>query len=310
MTNTTVRRLLVGATAVGASVALTGSGIASAAPSAELSSGSDGASGSGSNSISATGGAGEPLGFSYYETCDTDASTAWGGPTGQIPFGSCVEAVVRSGSMSIGDFTVPIPDGSLRISGGIKPELNEAGFPTGTNTFVPSPDADYGVFYRDLPVPGGALGTGSAENFGLTSVNASVEAVGVPNLNLLGLRIDMPVRVKLSNPLLGSNCYLGSADDPITLHLAPKSPDDMGEFTSVDSRYPGVPGTLIAGAIDVDNEFAVPGATGCGLFGSLNWLVNARAQAPSASGNNSLNVTFDAYNAGIPDVENWRESAE
>lgn len=311
MKTQTMRRVLGAATAVGASVALIGTGLAGAAPSSDLSSDSGGsAASSGSSASKASADVNDPLTFSMWETCDTEASAAMGGPDGTIPFGGCVEAVVRSGTMNIGSFSVPIPDGSLRISGGIKPVLNDSGFPSGTNTFVPSTGAPYGVFYRDLPVPGGALGTGSAENFGLTSASASVEAVGLPEINLLSLKIDMPVRVKLSNPLLGDNCYLGSADDPINLHLAPKSPDDMGEFTSVGSRYPGVPGTLIAGAINVDNDFAVPSATGCGLLGSLNWFVNARAHTPSASGNNSLTVTFDAYNASITAVEKWRESTD
>ncbi|WP_182359247.1 hypothetical protein [Tomitella gaofuii] len=315
MKTKTMRRVLGTATAVGASVALVGSGLAGAAPSSELSSDSGGSSGSGGLSASvASADANGPLTFSFWDNCDTAATTAWGGPAGTIAFGTCIEDVVRSGTMQIGGFTVPIPDGSLRISGGAKPVLNEQGFPTTDAEFIPAPGTKYGVFYRSLPVPGGAIGTSSAENFGLTSVQATVDPVGMPDVtpdgnSLLSLSIDLPVRIKLSNPLLGDNCYLGSEDDPITLRIRTTDTSQQ-EWTSVADKYPdapaGIPGGYIGNTIGGDNQFAVPGATGCGLFGSLNGLVNARAQAPSPSGNNSLTVSHDVYTAAPKDVAAWK----
>lgn len=312
MTHTLTRRVLGGATALGASVALVGTGIAAAAPSSDMSTGSDGSSDSNSSTLSAASGSSEPLSFTFFDGCDLDATISYGGPTGQIPFGACTEAIIHGGEMRIGDFAVPIPDGSMKIAGGNKPILNDNDFPSGEDVFTPATGTDHGVIGRDLPVPGGALGTSSAENLGLTSVDASVEAIDTPEVNILGLDIVMPVRVQLSNPMLGDSCYLGSPDDPINLHLAPQTQEDFGEFGAIVDRYPDFPSgtTLISGATATDNDFAVPGATGCGPFGSLNWLVNARAHTPSPSGDNSLEVTFDAYNAGVQKVMEWRDSTD
>jgi hypothetical protein len=52
----------------------------------------------------------------------------------------------------------------------------------------------------------------------------------------------------------------------------------------------------LIGATSVDNAFAVPGASGCGLLGIVDPLVNLRLRLPSAAGNNAMivrsNVAF------------------
>lgn len=251
----------------------------------------------------------DPLDFSMWELCDLDVMQ-YGGPDGTAgPFGACTEVVVSSGDMNIGGLEVPIPAGALRVSGQEVPELEPPlNFPGSEINFSPGLglETQHGVEYREVPIPGGAFG--SADFIDLTSVNASVEAVATPVLDSLALSIDLPVRVKLENPLLGNDCYLGSEQDPIMLQLRP---EDGGEFRGVADRFgEGVPGVWIDGAVSADRDFAVPAAQGCGLFGSLNWLVNMRANAPSPAGENSIAVEYDAYNAGNVAVRNWRESQE
>lgn len=125
-------------------------------------------------------------------------------------------------------------------------------------------------------------------------------------LNTLGGAIDLPIRVKLENPLLGNDCYLGSPQEPIMLNLRTS---DFGEFRAAEEKYgAGTPGVWLDGASAADDGFAVPAARGCGLGGSLNWLVNLRANTPSPAGNNSINVEYDAFNAGNVAVRNWTNS--
>ena len=90
------------------------------------------------------------------------------------------------------------------------------------------------------PVPGGLLGITAPTwwpwwlqswfnnqiNQGLTGVNATVELAGpasgvsVNVINLLfqeGTAISLPTKIKLSNPILGSNCYIGSDSSPVVI---------------------------------------------------------------------------------------------
>lgn len=127
------------------------------------------------------------------------------------------------------------------------------------------------------------------------------EAFGIPALGL-------PVKVKLENPLLGSECYIGSSTEPIVLKLTtgttkPPLPNKsitgkVGEFTS---RAEG--GILVIKNNSlVDNVFAVPAAKGCGgkAFESiLDPLINAKLGLPAPSGNNTaiLNGTLEQTGA-------------
>ena len=55
-----------------------------------------------------------------------------------------------------------------------------------------------------------------------------------------------------------------------------------------------------------DTEFEVPGATGCGPFGSLNWAANLRAGLPSGEGNNSMEVKTSFYSGSAHQI--WNDS--
>ncbi|MEV4677096.1 MULTISPECIES: hypothetical protein [Actinomadura] len=90
------------------------------------------------------------------------------------------------------------------------------------------------------------------------------------------------LKVKVINPNLGPYCYIGSNGNPIKLHLIfGSTPVD------VSTDPPVFKATM------VDNSFAVPGSSGCGLAGTLNWAVNSQAGVPSAAGNNT--AIFNQY---------------
>jgi hypothetical protein len=115
------------------------------------------------------------------------------------------------------------------------------------------------------------------------------EAYGIPALGL-------PVKVKLENPLLGNECYIGSSTEPIVLKLTtgttkPPLPNKpiTGKIGEVSSRAEG--GILVISKNSlVDNLFAVPVAKGCGgkaFEAVIDPVVNAKLGLPSAAGNNT-----------------------
>jgi hypothetical protein len=130
-------------------------------------------------------------------------------------------------------------------------------------------------------VPGGLVGIGglggevtaTAEVAGpASSVKVFPEALGTPKS---GYAVTIPLKVKLSNELLGENCYIGSDAEPIVLHLTDgktKPPEGVEpiEGSAVDGSYVvfevgGHGDILKAPNLKlVDNTFAVPGASGCG----------------------------------------------
>ena len=66
--------------------------------------------------------------------------------------------------------------------------------------------------------------------------------------------------------------------------------DDEGEM----GRY------TFSGADQGDATFAVPGASGCGVAGLLDWAVNLKTGLPSASGKNSVKLDNTSTYFGSP----------
>jgi len=112
-------------------------------------------------------------------------------------------------------------------------------------------------------------------------LNTAAEAVGE------GTALNLPVKVKLENPLLGSECYIGSEAEPITIDLT------TGATTGGPTGKPGTQSTseegkilTISGVSLVSNTFSAPGASGCGLLGLLDGIINEKLGLPSAAGKN------------------------
>lgn len=230
--------------------------------------------GTGSTGTGGTGPSLTPLTFDGWASC----------PVADPAVSTCATVVVRGGEMSIGGLVVPIPDGSLKIAGGVKYETQPDG--SFTQVFVPQPGTNNGVLSTPITIPGGVFGVDTP--LGITQIQAQVEAVGLPSVDVLDLAVRMPVRLKLSNTLLGNNCYIGSASKPITFGLSTSGNPPSQPIGSV-------PGAVFPNVAHVDNSYAVPAASGCGLLGGLNWAVNLRANTPSASGNNELATVSDVY---------------
>lgn len=238
---------------------------------------------------------------------------------------SCVLSKTTSGSFKLGNATVPVPSGTtITLQGGFG---YSTGFDwynaaNGGQTLVPTP----------LKVPGGLIGlvnTGGWSgvlidlfNAAVASVNdvyATAELAGSIQFNylnfVLGLNdpaIVLPIKVHLTNPFLGSNCYIGSNSNPVTLRLTTGTSSPPAGVTplvgspGVISTVDGTSITNSTGVKLVDNGFSVPAATGCGYLLLDRLLitaaVNLKEGLPSAAGNNSAILQGTSSLAGQPDV--------
>ena len=246
--------------------------------------------------------AGEPTGeFAVFKECPLS-----------VPFiNSCVYSVTTGGGVTIGSTSVPIVNQIIFQGGETREVVGNEEFrsfvgPANGETQVKTPQ----------PVPGGlaglikcpeiqsVLGRLTCETVfqnGATGVNAITELVGPAQYSFLKLAshqagLVLPVRVRLENPLLGDGCYIGSASEPITLHLttgttSPPPPNQpiSGEASGVSFRGGGV--ILLAENVSaVDNSFSVPTARGCGgplLASAIDPIVNGKIGLPSPAGKNT-----------------------
>lgn len=223
---------------------------------------------------------------------------------------ACFYSKATGGQFTTGAKTVPVKNPVI-LQGGI--EFNENlesqfyGAEDG-NTLPKTPQ----------PVPGGLLGVTAPTwwpkflqdlfnetiNNGFTGVNSTVElaapatSIKVNPENLSageGTALSLPVKIKLDNPFLGSNCYIGSNSKPIVINFTSGTTSPPAPNTPITGN-PGTvsfneAGTLItvSGYRLVNNSFAVPGASGCGgLFAFLvDPFVNSIVGLPSAAGKNT-----------------------
>ena len=235
---------------------------------------------------------------------------------------ACVVAETLSGSVKTGNKTVPIVN-KVTLQGGLHYTI--PGEPFGPLEFLGATDGNT-LSKSPQPVPGGLLGVtapawwpkflrdlfNNTINEGFTGVTATMELAAPASaikLNLgatltgFGTALQMPVKVKLSNPFLGSSCYIGSNSSPITLKLTTGTTAPPPPNTPIKGSPGGLEekegGALIINTNNklVDNAFAVPGANGCGgLFSFLiDPFVDSIVGTPSAAGNNHAILEGNTY---------------
>lgn len=228
----------------------------------------------------------------------------------------CLYSENTGGSFTIGKKTVTVE----------KPVILQGGLDKATSSeelegFFPFVGAEDGNTLPKIPqtVPGGLLGVTAPSwwpqllkdlfnetiNNGFTGVTATVElakpasAIKSNIVSLVtgsGTALSMPVKIKLSNPFLGSNCYIGSNSNPITFNFTTGTTSPPAPNKPI-SGVPPTPsfneaGNLLTlgGAKLVDNSFGAPGANGCGgiLFSwAVDPLVNSIVGVPSPAGTNT-----------------------
>jgi hypothetical protein len=224
---------------------------------------------------------------------------------------NCVYALTTSGSITIGNKSVPVKN-PVTLQGGLIP--GEGGF-----TFVGAEDGNT-LSKSPQPVPGGLLGITAPSwwpqilrdlfnevviNQGATGVTATMELAKPASsikfslnnyIAQTGIALSLPVKIKLGNAFLGSNCYIGSSSSPVTLNLttgttSPPPPNTpiSGTRGAVEFTENGSLATFTGNKL-VDNSFSAPGANGCGgiLFSwAVDPLVNSILGTPSPAGRNT-----------------------
>lgn len=232
----------------------------------------------------------------------------------------CLYAESSAGEFTVGKKTVPLVN-PLVLKGG-------AGGPGGIlgPLTVIAPTDGVVISKTPQPVPGGLLGVTAPSwwpkvlkdlfnetiNNGFTGVTSTVELAGTASsikasfanaLTGAGPAFTMPVKVKLSNPFLGSNCYIGSNSNPITLNLTTGKTSPPPPNTSI-SGSPGEGGNIeekiffLKNNRLVDNSFSAPSASGCGgiLFSwAVDPLVDSILGTPSPAGKNTAVLEGTTY---------------
>jgi hypothetical protein len=249
-------------------------------------------------------------------------------PTSNPSAEFCLYAETNSGTITIGKKPVPVVK-QVVLQGGLDTE-GEFFSPA---TMIAATDGNT-LTKAAQPVPGGLLGVVAPTwwpdfiekwfndqiNAGFTGVTATMElakpatSVKFNALNAItgaGPTIEMPVKVKLDNPILGSNCYIGSSSNPITLKLTTGETAPPPPNTPI-TGFPGIPGAnptedqiSLTGNKIVDNSFAAPGVNGCGgIFSFLiDPLVGSVVGVPSPAGTNTAILEGNTYIGYAPSVK-------
>lgn len=231
-------------------------------------------------------------------------------PTSNAELSGCIVGRAEKGEVVFGKETVPIEKTQTLQGGFIENEQAEF-------AFVGAAQGDT-LTKTAQKVPGGLSGLVNCNEISneklrkqcesifenkLTGVWATIELaapasdIGLNEINLLeesGPALTLPVKVKVENPLLGSECYIGSNSHPMVVPLtsgttSPKAPNKpiKGKLGSLSLRAEDEILVISENSL-VNNEIAVPGATGCGPGGLLDSIVNARLGIPAGEGHNTV----------------------
>ena len=240
---------------------------------------------------------------------------------------SCLYSKITSGSFKLGNASVPITAAT--------PIIFQGGFTVDPNTFLTTFYPAVGANTLDtkpIKVPGGLIGlvdTGGFSGFLISLFNAAVasvndvyataELVGPAKFDYInfvvgqGTTLELPLRIKLDNPFLGPNCYIGSSTSPVRLKLtvgttAPPPPNTpiSGSVGTITQNSGGTV-TTSTGARLVDNSFSVPAASGCGYLLPdrilITAAVNLKEGLPAAAGKNTAIQEGLVSNATRGDVQ-------
>jgi hypothetical protein len=137
------------------------------------------------------------------------------------------------------------------------------------------------------------------------AIEVSVEPAGEPTFELTGdpsdpyaflqliasghipIKLSVPLKIHISGPELGPDCYIGSDSAPIVASPQVVSPPLGLSFARDPNGY--LTGVVKMSDFDIeDATFAIPGAAGCGSQDSLDEVVDRIAGLPAPSGSSRL----------------------
>jgi hypothetical protein len=233
-------------------------------------------------------------------------------PLSDLALSSCIVGEVRSGELVVGRRTVPI-DNPFMLQGGLFPSSSGSE----ESAFVGAQDGDT-LSRTKLSLPGGLAGilapsylpasllrqfdgliAGGATGVTMTPELAGpASAIELSEYNLIveeGVAVRLPLKIKLSNPFLGGDCYIGSATYPIVMNLTTGATDPPAPNRPIHGTSGGLEGLeedrviVLRGTSLVDNAFAVPKATGCGgdYSAVVDPAIDAQVGLPSPPGHST-----------------------
>lgn len=239
-------------------------------------------------------------------------------PLSRETIDNCVYSISRGGSFTIGSKTVPLKNPVI-LQGGAE----------GTSTNINVLGAENGetISETSQPVPGGLLGAtpptwwpkwlqewfSEGIDKGQTGVTATLQLaspatdIQLSTENLLtkhGTAVGLPVKIRLDNPLMGHDCYIGSSEEPIQINFTTGPSGELeGSAGKRTFNKEYTFGAVSDGRL-VNATFAAPTANGCGGIFSffIDPFVNSIFGLPSASGNNTAILEGDFQNAAASAV--------
>jgi hypothetical protein len=223
----------------------------------------------------------------------------------------CLHAETLTGELVLDKESVPISK-PLVVQGGLK--INSE---TGAESLVGALNGETIVRTAEK-VPGGLLGLvncgtlplfvaaaceaviagGATGAYAIAELAKPAYDIQISTQNLeeqYGVALGLPVKIRLENPLLGSDCYIGSASSPLALDLTDNVTTPQWPNRPIHGREGriGVKDSFeiveITENVLVNNEFAAPAATGCGgpFAPVIDPIINARIGLPAADGLNT-----------------------
>ena len=257
--------------------------------------------------------------FEVFKQCPVSNSSVEG----------CIYSETTGGEVTLGNTTVPIKH-PIVLQGGeyFNETSSKTQFVAAANgeTLSKSPQA----------VPGGLAALIKCEEIlnsveralcelafenGLTGVNVTTELaqpasdIELSSNNLVsstGTALKLPVKFHLENPLLGSECYIGSSSEPVIWNLTTGTtspPPPNGPISGSPGEIELVEHEEILsdqGFKLVDNAFASPGVSGCGgaLSSVLDPLIDLKLALPAGAGKNTAILTGSIEIAAAEAVKN------
>jgi hypothetical protein len=248
-------------------------------------------------------------------------------PTSNPEVVKCLQAVTVGGKVVLGSKSVPIVN-PVTLQGGVTLEEEGPG-----ETFISHMvGATNGETLTPVaqPVPGGLSGLVNCKEISnfivrlgceavfeshLTGVNSTLELAApaskiLINENALvehsGTALVLPVKIHLENPFLGSTCYVGSNSAPIYWNLTTGKTSPPAGYSPLTGKVGASSFTEnfeifnLKGTELVENNWAAPGAQGCGGFGVeliLDPILNASVGLPSAAGKNQAVLVNNIHQA-------------
>jgi hypothetical protein len=231
---------------------------------------------------------------------------------------ACVAGEATSGTIKIGNITTQVVYPVTAQFGAFSAPNST---PTQFSTLPPPSGVSAELKTSPDFVPGGLL-----QALGCPSKNSVIEAMckkaksyggnylnvyalaeeALPVTNFAVFSWTQPIMIRLINPLLGSDCSIGSPDNPITVNPQ-LSGGSLEELLDPNPKaHPNTAVLELEGTTASDSTFSAPEILGCGPGGAKDIPVDEQLDSytglPSASGSNSLSLTgnfflADCYNS-------------